>query len=109
MHNLACRWQLLTTSGCCVQPPVVAITTFDEDLTSATRSDELAKTSRLVSDLGLTFPVAITGSDELNRSYMVYGLPSTALVNADGRIVAYGVGDEGGKHVMEQALALLRE
>ncbi len=88
---------------------VVAITTFDEDLTSAARSDELAKTTRLVFDLGLSFPVAITGSDELNRSYMVYGLPSTALVDADGRIVAYGVGDVGGKQVMEQALALLRE
>ena len=88
---------------------VVAITTFDEDLTSAARSDELAKTTRLVSDLGLIFPVAIAGSNDLHKSYMVYGLPSTALVNANGRIVAYGVGDVGGKHVMEQALALLRE
>ena len=88
---------------------VVAITKLDDDLSTAARTDELAKTSRLVSDLGLSFPVAITSSDELNRSYMVYGLPSTALVNADGRIVAYGVGDVGGKHVMEQALALLRE
>ncbi len=88
---------------------VVAISKLDDDLSGAARTDELAKTSRLVSDLGLSFPVAITSSDELNRSYMVYGLPSTALVNADGRIVAYGVGDVGGKHVMEQALALLRE
>jgi hypothetical protein len=88
---------------------VVAITKLDDDLSTAARTDELAKTSRLVSDLGLSFPVAITDSDELHRSYMVYGLPSTALVNADGRIVAYGVGDVGGKQVMEQALALLRD
>ena len=70
---------------------------------------ELAKTTRLVSDLGLSFPVAIARGDDLNRSYMVYGLPSTALIDANGRIVAYGVGDVGGKQVMEQALALLRE
>ena len=88
---------------------VVAITSLDEDLSSAARADELAKTTRLVSDLGLSFPVAIARGDDLNRSYMVYGLPSTALIDANGRIVAYGVGDVGGKHVMEQALALLRE
>ena len=33
----------------------------------------------------------------------------TALVDATGRIVAYGVGDVGGRQVMARALALLRE
>ena len=88
---------------------VVAITNFDDDLSSEDRAGELGKTKRLVSDLGLRFPVAVANGNDLNRSYMVYGLPSTALIDASGKIVGYGVGDEGGKQIMKQALAMLLE
>ncbi len=88
---------------------VVAITNFDEDLSVEDRAAELTKTTRLVSDLGLRFPVAVANGDDLNKSYMVYARPSTVLIDATGKIVAYGVGDVGGRQVMERALALLRE
>ncbi len=88
---------------------IVAIVTLDEGLDSKERRNELARTRRLVSKLELRFPVAVASSDDLNRSYMVYAFPSTALVDATGQVVAYGVGDAGGRHVMEQALALLQE
>ena len=88
---------------------VVAITRLDQYLGGAARANELAKITRLVSDLGLSFPVAVAVGDDLHNDYMVYALPSAALIDATGRIVAYGVGYYGGKQIMEQASALLRE
>jgi len=86
---------------------VVAITTLGDDLGGDERKDELAKTRRLVTKLGLRFPVAVAASDDLRRSYMVRGFPSSALIDATGKVVAYGVGYEGGREVMARALDLL--
>lgn len=88
---------------------IVAIATLDEGLDNKERKNELARTRRLVSKLELRFPVAVAASDALNRSYLVYAFPSTALIDANGQVVAYGVGDAGGRQVMEQALALLQK
>ena len=78
-----------------------------DDLGGDERKDELAKTRRLVTKLGLRFPVAVAASDDLRRSYMVRGFPSSALIDATGKVVAYGVGYEGGREVMARALDLL--
>jgi hypothetical protein len=38
----------------------------------------------------------------------VRSLPSAALIDSQGTLVAYGVGVEGGREVMHQALRLLQ-
>jgi len=88
---------------------VVAITSYDQELSDAGRAAELTKITRLVAKLELSFPVAVAVGRDLHKAYMVRAEPSTALIDEKGQIVAYGVGYVGGTEVMEQALALLGE
>ena len=38
---------------------------------------------------------------------MVRSVPSTAVIDGNGNIIAYGVGLEGGREVMRRAAALI--
>ena len=43
-------------------------------------------------ELGLTFPLVLDSSGEINAAYGVIGLPTTFLIGRDGRAVALAVG-----------------
>lgn len=43
-------------------------------------------------ELGLTFPLLLDSSGEINAAYGVIGLPTTFLIGRDGRAVALAVG-----------------
>ena len=43
-------------------------------------------------ELGLTFPLLLDDSGKINSSYGVIGLPTTFLIDRDGRAVALAVG-----------------
>ncbi len=87
---------------------VVALTKYDEPDDEAARRSELAKARDFVRDRGLTFPAAITTDAGIYRGFMVRSLPSAALIDDGGRIVAYGVGVEGSRELMRQAATLLK-
>ncbi len=88
---------------------VVAVTRYKAPHDDAAREAEFAKAGRFVEDLGLTFPAGIAMDNRVHTAYQVRALPSVALVDGAGRIVAYGVGYDGGKEILRQALALLSE
>ena len=43
-------------------------------------------------ELGLTFPLVLDSSGEINAAYGVIGLPTTFVIGRDGRAVALAVG-----------------
>ena len=88
---------------------VVAITGYDEPDDASVRQEEFVKAQDFIRDRGLTFPGAITTDNAVFRSYQVRSLPSAALIDAQGTLVAYGVGVDGGREVMRQALSLLQD
>lgn len=60
-------------------------------------------------ELGLTFPLLLDDSGKINSSYGVIGLPTTFLIDRDGRAVALAVGprDWSGNPSRELIRALL--
>lgn len=86
---------------------VVAIAEYDEPTDESVRQEEFLKGQEFVRDHDLTFPAAMTTDDGLFRSYRVRSLPSAALIDAQGTLVGYGVGVDGGREIMRYASALL--
>lgn len=62
-------------------------------------------------ELGLTFPLVLDSTGEINAAYGVIGLPTTFLIGRDGRAVALGIGprDWGGEQARAVMRALLAE
>jgi len=60
-------------------------------------------------ELGLTFPLLLDDSGKINSTYGVIGLPTTFLIDRDGRAVALAVGprDWSGNPARELIRALL--
>ena len=54
--------------------------------------EERAAVARYARELGLTFPLVLDPTGEINSHYGVIGLPTTFLVGRDGRAVALAVG-----------------
>ncbi len=89
---------------------VVALTKYDEPDDEAACRSQLARDRDFVRDRGLTIPFAVTTEvKSVYDGFMVRSLPSSVLVDGAGRIVAYGVGLEGGREVMRRAVALIGE
>ena len=87
---------------------VVAVTRYKSP-DDAAREAEFAKAGRYVQNLGLTFPVGIAMDSQVHTAYQVRAIPSTALIDSAGQIVAYRVGYDSDKELLGQALALLSE
>ena len=62
-------------------------------------------------ELGLTFPLVLDSTGEINAAYGVIGLPTTFLIGRDGRAVAFAVGPREWASAPARALieALLAE
>ena len=88
---------------------VVAVTRYKSPDDDVAREAEFAKAGRYVKDLGLTFPAGIAMDSQVHTAYQVRALPSVALIDSAGRIVAYRVGYDSDKELLRQALALLSE
>ncbi len=86
---------------------VVALTRYDEPNDEAACRDQFARDQEFVRDRDLTLPFAVATDPGVYRGFQVRDVPSTALVDGKGRIVAYGIGLEGGREVMRRAESLL--
>ena len=62
-------------------------------------------------ELGLTFPIVLDPDGKINATYGVIGLPTTFVVDRDGRAVAFGIGPREWASAPARALfeALLAE
>ena len=94
-------------ASCDERHAVVAVTRYKAPDGDAAREAEFAKAGRYVQNLGLTFPVGIAMDSQVHTAYQVRAIPSTALIDSAGQIVAYHVGYDSGKELLGQALALL--
>jgi len=86
---------------------VLALTQYDHPEDAAGRQGDVEKAEGFLRKRNLTFPAAITADDEIYRAYQVRSIPSTALVDGNGDLVAYGVGLDGARVLMEKARALV--
>ncbi len=86
---------------------VVALTRYDAPDDEAERRSQFASDRDFVRERGFTMPFAVTADAGVHRGFMVRSLPSAALVDGEGRIVAYGVGIDGGREVMRRAVDLI--
>ncbi len=68
---------------------------------------EFEKAVRYIDKREITYPIGFDASGTVHGAYRVTGVPSTVLIDRDGRIVDYGVGLPGGRRIMEQARAVL--
>ena len=84
------------------------MTRYDEPEEETARQSEFAKAQGFIRDREPTFPAAITSDMSVYRGFMVRSLPSSALIDRNGKIVAYGVGVEGGRELMRRASTLMR-
>ncbi len=68
---------------------------------------EFEKAVRYIDKREITYPIGFDASGTVHGTYRVTGVPSTVLIDRDGRIVDFGVGLPGGRKIMEQARTLL--
>ncbi len=68
---------------------------------------EFEKAVRYIDKREITYPIGFDASGTVHGAYRVTGVPSTVLIDRDGRIVDFGVGLPGGRKIMEQARTLL--
>ncbi len=85
------------------------MTRYDEPGDDDAMEAQLAKDRDFIRERDLTFPAAITLDTGLYRELMVRSWPSGALIDDRGKIVAYGVGIQGGRELMRRASELLGE
>ncbi len=88
---------------------VVALTRYDVPDDEAERQRQFAADRDFVRARGFTIPFAVTADAVIHRGFMVRSLPSAALIDGEGKIVAYGVGIAGGRELMRRALALVED
>ena len=55
----------------------------------------------------ITYPSAITDRDDVYAAYFVRSLPSTLLIDDQGRIVDYSLGVESARELVQRAAAML--
>ena len=68
---------------------------------------EFEKARRYIEKREITFPIGFDDSGRVHGDYRVGGIPTTVLIDRDGRIVDYGVGLPGGRKLMTRARSLL--
>ena len=86
---------------------VVALTHYDEPGDEAAMASQLARDRDWVRERDFAFPAAIYVDTGLHDELMVRAWPSGALIDDRGKIVAYGVGIQGGRELMRRAVELL--
>ena len=88
---------------------VLAITKYGKGDDEAGRRASRAKAEEFLRRRELHYPAAITDGREIYPAYQVRSIPSAVLIDENGKLVAYGVGLEGGRSVMAKAAALITE
>ena len=86
---------------------VVAVTRYDDPDDAAACQGQLEQDRDYVRNKGFAFPVAITRNAEIYEAFMVRSVPTGVLIDGNAKIVAYGVGLDGGRDLMRHASALL--
>jgi thiol-disulfide isomerase/thioredoxin len=86
---------------------VLAIADYDHPEDEEGRQKDRAAAEEFLDRRGFHYPAALTANDEIFRAYKVRSIPSTALVDAEGNLVAYGVGLDGARSLMSKAAALV--
>ncbi len=86
---------------------VLAVTRYDEPDDSDERQSDFDKAVDFLERRDLSYPAAITDSDELFAACRLTSPPGLALVDADGRVVDFAIGLEKARGLMDQAVAML--
>ena len=86
---------------------VLALTSFDHPETVEGRSRDRAKAEAFLRKRGFEYPAAITAEGDNYRSFDVRSIPSTALVDGEGKIVDYAVGLASARRLMARAEAMV--
>lgn len=86
---------------------VLALTSYDHPDTEEGRREDRAKAEKFLEKRGFDYPAAITAERDNYRAYQVRSIPSTALVDESGTLVAYAVGLDSARDLMAEAEALV--
>jgi len=86
---------------------IVALTRYDHPEDEEERRSDFDKARKFLAGRDITYPTAITDRDDLYRSYRTSSPPSTFLVDAQGRVVDYGIDLESVRALMERAVAMV--
>lgn len=86
---------------------VIGVTKLYDGADSA--DAEIAGLGRFLEEHGVTYPVVVGGDESpAHAAYGVVSLPTSVLVDAEGRVVDYGVGIEGTVRLLKRAVELVR-
>jgi peroxiredoxin len=76
---------------------------------NTTFQDDRAKVAAFVRDQGITFPVLLDTDAEVSRLYPSRLIPSSYLIDRDGKVVAVRVGEVDEAQLEEQVAALVKQ
>lgn len=82
---------------------VVGFTRFYDATDEAGRAEELRRIDDLVRRKGLTYPTLVALGAATHEQFRVDGLPTSVLIDAHGKVLAYGVGKAGTKRLLDMA------
>jgi thiol-disulfide isomerase/thioredoxin len=99
--TLEAAWQELRGKGL----DIVGVTRFYGNGDRA----EIAEIEAFLHDHDVTYPVVVESDDRSHRDYQVASLPSSILVDRQGRVIGYGAGIVGTERLLETARELLGE
>ena len=86
---------------------VLAVTRYDDPDDADERRSDFDKAVDFLDGRDLTFPAAITDSDELYAVCRVNSPPGLVLVDREGRVVDFAIGLDKARRLMERAVGML--
>ena len=84
------------------------VTDYDHPDTEEGRRADREKAEKFLSKRGFEYPAAITADGANYRAYRVRSIPSSALIDGEGNLVAYAVGLDSARDLMKKAESLVR-
>lgn len=97
--TLEAAWRELRGQGF----DIVGVTRFYDNGDRA----EIAEIEDFLRERDVTYPVFVESDDRSHRTYLVSSLPSSILVDRQGRVIEYGAGIGGTERLLETARKLL--
>lgn len=86
---------------------VLAVSRYDEPGDEEERRNDVEKALKFFEKRRLTYPAAMTDSDEIYKAYEVYSIPRTVLLDRQGRVVDYAISLESAEALMQRAVELV--
>lgn len=82
---------------------IVGFTRFYDAEDEAGRKEELARIELALQNKGVHYPSLVAIDEKTHDNYRVLGLPTTVVIDRNGHVVGYGIGEKGTKRLLQMA------